>query len=509
MNILMLSEPLFPRHPGGAGKSTYILAAGLAAQGHRVRVLCQCVEATETEVLAGVEVHRLNLEDEDAPEELTERRTVDRIVKYLEDNVPLREIDVLYDSAGFLSFLHPVAYRLKRRYGFAFVVHYRYLLAQHLFGARRNGNPWNRMILAWDTHIHQSTQGFPCRFADAVICPATRDARFVDRTYLPEHQAFVLPEPVESVDADPSAVQALRAELVAPHEKLCLFAGRLSAPLKGARFVKHAFRKLKDRPDIRLLLLAKDHSELRVLKELLDRAIVRPWIIDEQELKTTLAAADVALMPSTYESFGLVCAEALSAGTPVIASQVGGVPDMVQHGHNGFLLDESDQRKWPRELAHWIRHVADNPSGHEQMREQARAAGEAFSIEHVVAKCERICETAIERNRQRDGAEVLPPRFSTEERERYLRILERFVGSESQRLGNAVLESWEKTASERCASCTRQRLATDTIRLYQLKPFRPRRILSKLQGRWPSAAQQAVEEACPLGLVQKAHFKEP
>src|SRR5262245_11931152 len=105
MNILFLSEPSYPRHPGGAGKSTHLLAAGMVALGHTVRIFCQCRERTEVEVVDGVEVHRLNWSElDEAPKQTREAAIGDKILGYLTRELPLSSIDLVYDSGGFLSF---------------------------------------------------------------------------------------------------------------------------------------------------------------------------------------------------------------------------------------------------------------------------------------------------------------------------------------------------------------------------------------------------------------------
>jgi D-inositol-3-phosphate glycosyltransferase len=65
-----------------------------------------------------------------------------------------------------------------------------------------------------------------------------------------------------------------------------------------------------------------------------------------QLLSTWMRAADVTLVPSRAESFGLVALESSACGTPVIASAVGGLTTLVESGENGYLVEERDASTW-------------------------------------------------------------------------------------------------------------------------------------------------------------------
>ena len=72
--------------------------------------------------------------------------------------------------------------------------------------------------------------------------------------------------------------------------------------------------------------------------------------VPAHELVTYYRAADILLVPSRSESFGLVAAEASASGLPAIASAVGGLPDIVEHGYSGVLIADHNPRHWAMAL---------------------------------------------------------------------------------------------------------------------------------------------------------------
>jgi glycosyltransferase involved in cell wall biosynthesis len=83
--------------------------------------------------------------------------------------------------------------------------------------------------------------------------------------------------------------------------------------------------------------------------------------------------SDLFTLPSTAESFGNVFAEALASGLPIVASAIGGIPDLVEHGTNGILVPPGD----PHSLASAIRYLADDPQLRSVMSGRNRAKAEA------------------------------------------------------------------------------------------------------------------------------------
>ncbi len=150
--------------------------------------------------------------------------------------------------------------------------------------------------------------------------------------------------------ATPATRAAARAALDIDDRPVLLFVGRIQ-PLKGARLAVRTLAALKD-PRAVLLIVggpsgASGAAELdavhRIARELgvLDQVRFVPPQPHER-LATFYRAADVCLVPSRTESFGLVALEAAACGTPVVAANVGGLRSLVVDGSTGYLIDGRD-----------------------------------------------------------------------------------------------------------------------------------------------------------------------
>jgi glycosyltransferase involved in cell wall biosynthesis len=100
--------------------------------------------------------------------------------------------------------------------------------------------------------------------------------------------------------------------------------------------------------------------------------------LEDECLAKVYAAADVMVVPSRYEAFGQTASEALACGTPVVAFEVTGLKDIVDHQHNGYLAQPYDSE----DLARGIAWVLENPDRHQKLCIHARQKAEKeFTLE--------------------------------------------------------------------------------------------------------------------------------
>jgi len=509
-HVLVLSEESYPRHPGGSGKVTHLMAAGLVARGHTVHLLSITGGESCQEVIDGVRVHRVGDPSRGAPQS-TEREasTARHLLDYVQREIAPETLDLVHDSCGFLSYFFPLEHELKRAHGLPVAVHFRYLLLHHqmVVGPRRTPDPFDPRVLGLEACIDETTQCFPVRIADLFISPSRQDAAIVAGLYRPPPGTLrVVPDPVQILTHDPARTGITRSRLARPGERLVLFGGRIGSEEKGADVVLDAFGRIRRRRGgVRLVLATSDWPTVqRFRRHLGDDVTPLGWIEDELELAAVLGAVDLVVMPSRFESFGLMCAEAMAAGTPVIAAPVGGLRDMVADGGNGLLLGERSER-WGEELsAHVLALLADS----ERLARMGEAA-RAFAVANLElgSVCERLeglyGELVAGRRAPVEASVIRPPDLDIRDRERYLALLDDTGGRESAAAGVTTFAGWTTGIEKRCLACSRQRIADDTRALLRLGRRRWRERLTTSPALRRQHAAEAVESACPLALLQK------
>jgi L-malate glycosyltransferase len=184
----------------------------------------------------------------------------------------------------------------------------------------------------------------------------------------------------------------VRRELgIEPDALLIGTAGRLS-PVKGHDRLLRAARLILDRAEARFLIVGDGplRDELAISARRLGVDHACTFAGERSDVYDLVAAMDVFVLPSLHEGIPMALLEAMGLGLPVVASAVGGVPEVVTHGASGLLVEAGDERAlaqacvdlardpaWARTLARRARRVVEERFSHEQ---NGRALVDAYRV---------------------------------------------------------------------------------------------------------------------------------
>ena len=171
-----------------------------------------------------------------------------------------------------------------------------------------------------------------------------------------------------------------------PNKKTILYVGRIE-PIKGLDVLLDAIKILKESQEIQLIIVGGSLSGDTNIDKLKGQAeklgisqdVFFTGSLDQAKLKNYYSAADVFVLPSHYESFGLVALEAMACGTPVIASRVGGISSFVQDGADGYLVPW----RCPEPFSDRIEVILNNDSLREYMGHSAKKKAHSLNWEKI------------------------------------------------------------------------------------------------------------------------------
>lgn len=239
------------------------------------------------------------------------------------------------------------------------------------------------------------------RRADAVVTASRHERALLERYYgvLPQ-RVRTIPCGIDLERFSPRDPAEARERLGFPSAvPILLWVGRLE-PLKGVDVLIEAFAQLS-RPDALLLLVGGDGEAdgyRRELEAIAERAGVRERVrflgpVPHEELPWYYAAADICVVPSYYESFGLVAVEAMACGTPVVASRVGGLAETITDGVTGFLIPW----RCPEPFAEKLEILLENRELRERFSAAARRAVEPLRWSRIAAEVSHLYHELLAR----------------------------------------------------------------------------------------------------------------
>jgi len=178
-----------------------------------------------------------------------------------------------------------------------------------------------------------------------------------------------------------------------PEDRMVLFVGRIE-PLKGVDTLIQAMScvQLNQERPVHLAIIGGDPAaspqemseEMARLQKLCDDLAVGQTVVflgkrDQDKLPYYYSAAELLVMPSHYESFGMVALEAMACGTPVVASEVGGLAYLVRDGETGFTIPDQE----PEALCEKISWLLNDRQLHQTMSQHAVTYAQDYAWEKV------------------------------------------------------------------------------------------------------------------------------
>jgi len=355
LRTLILSWEYPPLIEGGLARHVRKLAEGLATEGIEVHVITRGHEESPPEEdVCGVMVHRVR--EPERPRDLGE------FVTWIEH----MNADML--AAGV---------ELGDRIDFDLVHGHDWLVAgagDHL--AKRFRCPLAVTIHATEygrhqgwvdkhpqSYIHGVERWMANRAERVIACSSYMREHVADVFGLEEERILVIPngiDPKELVPVDD--LDSLRARFAAPHEHLVLLVGRLVYE-KGFQIALEALPGLIERVgDVRFLVAGSGTAEAELRRQAADRGLddhgtFLGWIGDDV-LHSLYRIADLTVVPSIYEPFGLVALEAMASGCPCLVSDTGGLREVVPNEDVGLRFRSRD----PASLAAMAERVLVDPA---------------------------------------------------------------------------------------------------------------------------------------------------
>jgi len=235
-----------------------------------------------------------------------------------------------------------------------------------------------------------------------IIAPTRKEKTDLIRHYgAPPERIGVVPCGVNMGTFKPQDKGAVKQQLGLPDDNIILFAGRIE-PLKGIDRLLKAFSCLQNEHRSRLIIIGGDiHSQQEIarLKKLsrelnIEGMVTFLGLVRYEQMPLFYSAADVCVIPSYYESFGLVALESLACGTPVVTTNVGDMNNIIRQGKTGYVVADNS----PRQLANSIAQLLSRPDYDADKIPANRVSVSRFSWSNIADMIIGECRTVLSTN---------------------------------------------------------------------------------------------------------------
>jgi glycogen(starch) synthase len=364
--VMMLTWEFPPRIIGGISPHVYHLSKSLARNGVKVYVVtCDFPGAPQHEIVDGVEVFRIDSYKNPSPNFAT-------WVYLMNVNMQKEAAALVNRLGGKVDIFHAHDWLVANAgIGLKHVFRKPLLATVHSTEiGRRNG-----LHFDYERMIHE-TEAWLTYEAWKVICCSNYMVSHVRWAFgLPKDKLVMVPNGVniqEYTRNENADLRQFRRKFALLKEKLVLYVGRLVYE-KGIHVFVNAVPKILGKVDAKFVVVGNGYMKeplSNLVKSMgLAHKVMFTGFVDDETLKNLQRCADVSVVPSLFEPFGIVALEAMAAKSPIVVSDTGGLSEIVEHDVNGVKVypENPDSLAWgvtkvllDEKYANWLRNNAYN-----------------------------------------------------------------------------------------------------------------------------------------------------
>lgn len=335
LSVMMFSWEYPPRIIGGISPHIYYLSKSLARNGVKVYVItCDFPGAPAHEVVDGVEVYRIDSYKNPAPDFAT-------WVYLMNVNMQKEAAAITRSLGGRIDIFHAHDWLVATAgIGLKHVFRKPFFATVHSTEiGRRNGihSDYERMI--------HETEAWLTYEAWKVVCCSDYMVQHVKWAFgLPTDKLMMIPNGVNTEVYKKNEKEDLakfRNKYALPEEKIVLFVGRLVYE-KGVHVLVNAASKVLEKTNAKFIIVGNGYMKDQLLNIVnstgLAHKVMFTGFVDDDTLRKLQRCADVSVVPSFFEPFGIVALEAMAARSPVVVSDTGGLSEIVNHDVDGVKV---------------------------------------------------------------------------------------------------------------------------------------------------------------------------
>jgi len=391
LKVCFVSMQYPPHTLGGAGVYAHCLCNEMAKKGHEIHVITYTTNKIDLPNTANnVSIHRIAVPNKPILKTISYWRKLRKHYKKLQ-----REIGFDLLHANVTSDLSLTKNLVKTPR--IVTIHH---LARTTFTI--SNNQLSRLkeetsIISWLEKKFGDFDKIVAQRADKIVAVSRFTKTSITSAYhIPESRISVIRNGIypQQYHCSETEITETKKKYATENEPTILYVGRLEQR-KGIVFLLQAFALLSKQAKCKLIIAGD--GDQAIYKRLAETLKVNDKVIftghtDEASLKCLYASCDVFVLPSLLEGFGLTLLEAMASAKPVVATNVGGIPEIIKKDVHGKLVETKN----PKQLCEALRFYIENPENAEKTGAQNRKyVAETFSWTKTAAETELLYKSLL------------------------------------------------------------------------------------------------------------------